>query len=57
MTKVSKPSGLTRLASAFAMFEAAVDVARAVDARRMPSRGALKALGINEDDFRKIHAR
>lgn len=54
MSKVSKR--FSGLVSAFAMFEAAVDVARAIDARRMPSSGALKTLGINEDDFRKTHA-
>jgi len=57
MPKVLKKARLGGLASAFAMFEAAVDVARAIDAHRMPSSGALKTLGINEDDFRKSHAR
>jgi hypothetical protein len=57
MTRVLKKARLGGLASAFAVFEAAVDVARAIDAHRMPSTGALKTLGINEDDFRKSHAR
>lgn len=55
MTELSKSRGFARLASAFAVFGAAVDVARAVEGHRMPSSGALKTLGINENDFRKTH--
>lgn len=55
MTKLSKSRGFARLASAFAVFGAAVDVARAVEGHRMPSSGALKTLGINENDFRETH--
>jgi hypothetical protein len=39
----------------FTVFGAAVDVARAIDAHKMPPVGALKALGIDENDFRKSH--
>ena len=53
MSKVAKRlSGLT---SMFTVFGAAVDVARAIDAHKMPSRAALKTLGIDENDFRKTH--
>lgn len=53
MSKVAKRlSGLT---SMFTVFGAAVDVARAIDAHKMPSPGSLKTLGIDEKDFRKTH--
>jgi hypothetical protein len=57
MTKLSKMPRFARLASVFSVFGAAVDVARAVEGHRMPSAAALKALGIDENHFRKIHAR
>jgi len=55
MTKLSTNPGFARLTSMFTVFGAAVDVARAIEAHRMPSAGALKALGINEAEFRKTH--
>lgn len=55
MTKVSKTSRFAGLTSVFSVFGAAVDVARAVEAHRMPPAGALKTLGIDENDFRKTH--
>jgi hypothetical protein len=57
MTTLSKPSRFARVASAFAMFGAAVDVARAVESHRMPSARALKTLGIDENEFRQINVR
>ena len=55
MTKVSEKSRLSGLTSVFTMFGAAIDVARAIDAHKMPSPRALKTLGIDENDFRKTH--
>jgi len=55
MTKLFKNPKFARLASAFTVFGAALDVARAIEGHRMPPAGALKTLGINEKDFRKSH--
>jgi hypothetical protein len=55
MTKLLRNPKFARLTSVFTVFGAAVDVARAIDAHRMPPAGALKTLGINEKDFRKSH--
>lgn len=57
MTKRTKSSRLSRIGSAFATVIAAVDVAKAVQNRRMPPAGALDALGIDEDAFRRMQRR
>lgn len=57
MTKLSKTSRFAGLTSVFTTIGAAMDVARAVETHTMPSRGALKTLGIDETDFRNMHVR
>jgi len=55
MTKLTNSAGFGRIASAFASFGAAIDLARAVETRTMPSRTSLKRLGIEESTFRRIN--
>lgn len=57
MTKFLKKARLSTVGSALNTFGAAVNVARAVENHEMPSAGALVALGIDQDAFRKIHFR
>ena len=57
MTKLLRNPAFARVTSVFTVFGAAVDVARAVESHRMPPAGALKTLGIDENDFRKVHVR
>ena len=57
MTKLFKHSRLSGLASVFTTIGAAMDVARAVETHTMPPRGALKTLGIDENEFRRTHVR
>lgn len=54
MTKLSNNTRFSQIASAFASFGAAFDLARAVENRTMPSRRSLKTLGIEEATFRRI---
>jgi hypothetical protein len=48
---------LGRLGSVFATFGAVIDVARAVEARRMPDTRDLKTLGIDQSSFQRIYFR
>ena len=48
---------LGRLTSIISTFGAALDVAVAVNAHRLPSPRALKRLGIDEAEFRRINYR
>jgi hypothetical protein len=48
---------LGRLGSVFATFGAVIDVARAVEARRMPDARDLKTLGIEKSSFQRIYFR
>jgi hypothetical protein len=48
---------LGRLGSVFATFGAVIDVARAVEARRMPDARDLKTLGIEQSSFQRINFR
>ena len=57
MTKLLKRARLSRVGSALNAFGAAVNVARAVEMREMPSAGALATLGIDEESFRQINLR
>jgi hypothetical protein len=41
----------------FATFGAVIDVARAVEARRMPDTRDLKTLGIDQSSFQRIYFR
>lgn len=55
MTTLSNGSRLGRISSMFTTFGAAIDVARAIEARRMPVGGSLKLLGIDEKAFRQVN--
>lgn len=52
--KRTKMTTLGRLGSVFATFGAVIDVARAVEARRMPDARDLKTLGIEATSFQRI---
>jgi hypothetical protein len=48
---------LGRLGSVFTTVGAVLDVARSVEARRMPDSAALKTLGIDQKSFERIYFR
>ena len=50
-------TSLGRLGSVFATVGAVLDVARSIEARRMPDAGALKTLGIEKSSFERIYFR
>lgn len=55
MTTFSNASRLGRISSMLSTFGAAIEVARAVEARRMPVGVSLKTLGIDEKTFRQVN--
>jgi len=55
MTTLSKGSRLGRISSMFSTFGAAIEVARAIEAHRMPVGSSLKMLGIDEKHFRQVN--
>ncbi len=57
MTTLFTRSRLGRLGSVLATVGAVFDVARAVEARRMPDAGALRTLGIDKSAFQRIYFR
>ena len=57
MTTFSAHPKLGRLGWMFATVGAVLDVARAVEARRMPDAGALRTLGIDQSSFQRIYFR